>query len=369
MGFSCGIIGLPNVGKSTLFNAITNSNVDASNYPFCTIEPNKGIVTVPDDRLQFLAEVNKSRKTIPAIVEFVDIAGLVAGASKGEGLGNKFLSHIREVSAIAQVVRFFTEKDITHIGAVDPLRDLEIINAELMLADLESLEKKFQSISKQLRVKDKEAIQTQELLLKLEERLNMGKMLNSLDIESFSPSDKKILHSLNLLTVKPMLVVANISEKDVDSYASDENYKALETYCRENNYKLIALSAKMEYEISSLGDEQSIKDYLQSMKMQKRGLDYLIIEGYKLLNLITFFTSGETESKAWTIPKGFLAPQAAGVIHSDFERGFIKAETTSFNDLIELGSFSACREKGKIRLEGKNYPVSDGDIFVFKFNV
>lgn len=367
MGFSCGIVGLPNVGKSTLFNAITKSNIDAANYPFCTIEPNQGVVSVPDPRLNRLAEINSSQKIIPAVVEFIDIAGLVAGASKGEGLGNKFLGHIREVDAICHVVRLFSDPNVTHVKEADPISDLEIIFTELILADLESLEKRKNLLEKQTRSGNKEALKKVFFIEELIKSLSEGHIIQSLDLSSKEEIELLLLKELQLITAKPFLIIGNVNESQVGSYQNDSLFQSFASYCQKNNFSLITLSAKFENELREL-DEASAKELLTSEGLKESGLDRLIVEGYHLLDLITFFTSGEKETRAWTIKNGSKAPQAAGKIHTDFEKGFIKAETVSFEDLTNDGSYHKCRELGNVRIEGKEYLAKDGDVFVFRFN-
>lgn len=361
-----GIVGLPNVGKSTLFNAITKAGAEAANYPFCTIEPNVGIVEVPDSRLPRLAEMFTSKKIVPAAMRFVDIAGLVAGASKGEGLGNKFLSHIREVDAIAQVVRCFEDSNITHVsGSIDPLRDIEIINTELCLADLESVEKRIQRIQKIARSGDKDAKAELSVLDKVLEVLAEGKPARTVEL---TEDEVLLLKPLALLTIKPTLFVANVGEDEVIDYSANEYVKKVQEYAAAENSGMVVVSAKIESEIAELDDEEA-NLFLEELGLDESGLNKLIKASYSLLGLINYFTAGEMEARAWTIVKGTKAPQAAGKIHSDIEKGFIRAEIVSFADLDACGSQVAAREKGLVRLEGKEYVMQDGDVTHFRFNV
>ncbi|MCX7881982.1 MAG: redox-regulated ATPase YchF [Brevinematales bacterium] len=365
MGFSCGIVGLPNVGKSTLFNALTRAGVASSNYPFCTIDPNVGIVAVPDERLDTLAKLVEAKKVTPTTVHFVDIAGLVKGASQGEGLGNQFLSHIREVDAIVQVVRLFEDKDVIHIGEVDPLRDVEIINMELIFKDLETIENILAKRSKMAKAGNKEAQNEVELLERVKSEIEKGELIKNIPL---TPEEKKTLDAYQFLTAKPLLIVANVSEKEILTYENNPLYTKLKTKAQSLKADILALSAKIEQELSEL-DPLEAKEYLTGIGLEKSGLERLIIEGYKLLGLITFFTAGEKETRAWTIPQGTKAPQAAGVIHSDMEKGFIRAEVVSYEDFVKHGSWAALRDKGLIRLEGKDYVMQDGDVMIVRFSV
>lgn len=366
MSFSCGIVGLPNVGKSTLFNAITNNNVEASNYPFCTIEPNHGVVAVPDPRLDRLTQLFSSQKTIHATVEFTDIAGLVKGASQGEGLGNQFLANIRTCDAIIQVVRVFEDENITRDGKLDPLGDLEVINTELILADLQTIENKIEAIKKKIRAnRDKEAVKAQEIYERLKAHLETGGLARQLEFSE----DEYVLavRDCHLLTQKPMMVVANVSEAEVNSYDSNALYQTLKKHLDSENIQVLCLSAKIEGEISQLEPEER-PEFMEMAGLSESGLDRLIVTGYKLLELQTFFTAGEKETRAWTVRRGATAPQAAGVIHTDFEKGFIKAEIGSFEDIDRLETMNKVREEGKLRMEGKAYIMQDGDVCHFRFN-
>ena len=361
MGFKCGILGLPNVGKSTLFNAITKSSIPAENFPFCTIEPNLGIVNVPDKRLDSIDNIVNSEKVIPTTMSFVDIAGLVKGASKGEGLGNAFLSNIREMNALLHVVRCFDDENVVHVdGAINPLKDVETINLELIFADLEVLEKRDQKLEKLIRSGDLEAKKHKEIIQSLKGLMENGNLpkLDNFDIEEI-----KFIESMNLLSTKPMVLVANLSDDD-----SKNNLSEIEAYAQTNNINIIPAIIKVEHELATLEEEEQ-EEYLELLGMDEPVLNKIILAGYKLLNLETFFTSGPKESRAWTIRKNSLAPQAAGVIHTDFERGFIKAEVISYEDFMNCGGESGAKKDGKLRLEGKDYLVMDGDVIHFKFNV
>jgi GTP-binding protein YchF len=363
-----GIVGLPNVGKSTLFNAVTRTrNAQAANYPFCTIEPNSGIVTVPDDRLAVLSGISKSQKLIPAVFEFVDIAGLVKGASTGEGLGNKFLTHIREVDAIIQVVRCFESGDILHVsGSVDPVRDIEVINTELVLSDLATVEKRKDKQAKAARGGDKVAKAELDLITKLEPHLNSGKTANTLEM---TPDEQATLKGFFLLTSKPTLFACNVAEGELANPDANPHVKAVKEYVKTAmNTEAVIISAQIESDLVDLSaDEQ--KEYLESLGVKESGVGSLIRAAYHLLGLRTYFTTGEKETRAWTIHVGDKAPAAAGVIHSDFERGFIAAECTAYEELVKLGSFAKAREAGRLRIEGKEYVVQDGDVLEFRFNV
>ena len=361
MGFKCGILGLPNVGKSTLFNAITKSSIPAENFPFCTIEPNLGIVNVPDKRLDSIDNIVNSEKVIPTTMSFVDIAGLVKGASKGEGLGNAFLSNIREMNALLHVVRCFDDENVVHVdGAINPLKDVETINLELIFADLEVLEKRDQKLEKLIRSGDVEAKKHKEIIQSLKGLMENG---NLPKLENFDIEEIKFIESMNLLSTKPMVLVANLSDDD-----SKNNLSEIEAYAQTNNINIIPAIIKVEHELATLEEEEQ-EEYLELLGMDEPVLNKIILAGYKLLNLETFFTSGPKESRAWTIRKNALAPQAAGVIHTDFERGFIKAEVISYEDFINCGGESGAKKDGKLRLEGKDYLVMDGDVIHFKFNV
>ncbi|MBP3461638.1 MAG: redox-regulated ATPase YchF [Bacilli bacterium] len=366
MSLTAGIVGLPNVGKSTLFNAITNKNILAANYPFATIEPNVGIVTVPDDRLDFLNNLYKPKNLVPTTFEFTDIAGLVKGASLGEGLGNQFLSHIREVDAIVEVVRCFEDGNIIHVeGKVDPIRDVEIINVELMLADLEVVENRIGRIGKKAAMtRDKEIQKEVEILTKAKESLEKNIPLRRV---TFNDEELETLKHFNFLTIKPIIYMANVSEEDLIEN-NNQHVETLRNYAKEENAKVIVVSAKIESELSELEPEEKT-EFLNDLGIKESGLDCLIKETYDLLGLATYFTAGQDECRAWTFKRGMKAPECAGIIHSDFEKGFIKAEVMSFEDLKKLGNELKVKEAGKLRLEGKEYLMKDGDICLFRFNV
>ncbi|WP_426392186.1 redox-regulated ATPase YchF [Mammaliicoccus sciuri] len=366
MALTAGIVGLPNVGKSTLFNAITKAGALAANYPFATIDPNVGIVEVPDHRLQELTKLVKPKKTVPTAFEFTDIAGIVKGASKGEGLGNKFLSHIREVDAICQVVRAFVDENVTHVsGKVDPIDDIEVINMELVLADLESVEKRYERVAKMAKQKDKDAVVEEKVLAKIKETLENNNPVRSLE---FTPEEKAIVKHLSLLTSKPMLYVANVAEDEVASPEDNEYVQRIEEYASNEGSQVIVISAKIEEELATLDDEDR-EMFLEDLGVEEAGLDKLIRASYNLLGLATYFTAGEQEVRAWTFKEGMTAPQCAGIIHTDFERGFIRAETVSYDDLLVNNGMNGAKEAGKVRLEGKEYLMKDGDVVHFRFNV
>ncbi len=361
-----GIVGLPNVGKSTLFNAITKAGAESANYPFCTIDPNIGIVAVPDERLDRLAEMYNPKKVTPTAIEFLDIAGLVKGASKGEGLGNKFLSHIREVDAIVHVVRCFDDGNIVHVeGSVDPARDIETINLELIFSDLEAIDKRIDKTRKQMKSGDKKYLAELEILERIKATLEQGLPLRSME---FDPDEKEYVRQLFLLTGKPVLYCANISEDGISTVDQNPYVAKVREIAAKENSEVIVVCAKIEEEISQLNDDEK-QMFLEELGLEESGLDKLIKASYKLLGLISFLTAGEQEVRAWTIVKGTKAPQAAGKIHSDFERGFIRAEIVAYDDLMRCGSYAAAREQGLVRSEGKDYVMQDGDITLFRFNV
>ena len=360
-----GIVGLPNVGKSTLFNSITKAGAECANYPFCTIEPNVGVVAVPDKRLDNLAKMYNPQKVTHAVIEFVDIAGLVKGASKGEGLGNKFLSHIRETDAICEVVRCFEDANVVHVdGNINPVRDIETINLELIFADIETVNKRLEKAKKNLKA-DKKYQEEIDLLEKILTSLENGISARAID---FTDDEKIMLKDMFLLTTKPILYIANVSEEQLADVENDENVKKVKEYAAKENAEVVPLCVKMEEELSGLNDEDK-KEMLEVYGLKESGLDKVIKKSYDLLGLMSFLTAGEPEVRAWTIKKGTKAPQAAGKIHSDIERGFIKAEVVSYDDLMREGSMLAAKEKGLVRSEGKEYIMQDGDIVLFKFNV
>ena len=363
-----GIVGLPNVGKSTLFNSLTKAGAESANYPFCTIDPNVGVVTVPDERLKLLGDFYHSKKVTPAVIEFVDIAGLVKGASKGEGLGNQFLANIREVDAIVHVVRCFENSNIVHVdGSINPLRDIETINLELIFSDLEILERRISKVSKVAR-NDKSAAKELGLLNKVKAHLEDGKLAKTFE-EVDDEEEQAWLESYNLLTYKPVIYAANVSEDDLaDDAANNEGVQAVREYAKGEQSEVFVVCAEIEAEISELDDDEK-KMFLEDLGLSESGLEKLIKASYRLLGLISYLTAGETETRAWTIKIGTKAPQAAGKIHSDFERGFIKAEVVNYKDLLEQGSLAAAREKGLVGMEGKDYVVQDGDVILFRFNV
>ena len=362
-----GIVGLPNVGKSTLFNSLTKAGAESANYPFCTIDPNVGVVTVPDERLNLLGDFYKSKKVTPAVIEFVDIAGLVKGASKGEGLGNQFLANIREVDAIVHVVRCFEDSNVVHVdGSIDPLRDIETINLELVFSDLEILERRIAKVTKTARM-DKEAAKGLTFLEKVKAHLEEGQLAITLETEN--EDEDAWLATYNLLTAKPVIYAANVAEDDIaDDGANNQYVQAVREYAAKQNSEVFVICAQIEEEISEL-DEDERKMFLEDLGLTESGLEKLVRASYHLLGLMSFLTAGEDETRAWTIKIGTKAPQAAGKIHTDFERGFIKAEVVNYQDLLDCGSYAGAREKGLVRMEGKEYVVQDGDVILFRFNV
>lgn len=362
-----GIVGLPNVGKSTLFNSLTKAGAESANYPFCTIDPNVGVVTVPDERLKLLGDFYHSKKVTPAVIEFVDIAGLVKGASKGEGLGNQFLANIREVDAIVHVVRCFEDPNVIHVdGTIDPLRDIETINLELIFSDLEILERRIAKVTKTARM-DKEAAKELEFLQKIKAHLEDGKMAITMELES--EEEEAWMPTYNLLTWKPVIYAANVAEDELsDDGESNPFVQAVKEYAAGQKSEVFVICAEIEEEIAEL-DEDEKKMFLEDLGLKESGLEKLVRASYRLLGLMSFLTSGEDETRAWTIRVGTKAPQAAGKIHTDFERGFIKAEVVNYQDLLDCGSYAGAREKGLVRMEGKEYVVQDGDVILFRFNV
>jgi len=367
MGLTAGIVGLPNVGKSTLFNAITKAGALAANYPFATIDPNVGVVEVPDNRIDKLTEIAKPKKTVPTIFEFTDIAGIVKGASKGEGLGNKFLSHIREVDAIVHVVRAFDDDNVTHVdGTVNPVRDIEILNLELIFADLEVVDKRIPKILKKAQLKvDQDSVYEYNILSNIRETLMNNQPIRTI---KFVESELAFIKNFNFLTQKTMLYVANISEDEISDFSNNEYVKKIKDFANKDNSEVVVISAKIEAELGELDDDEKVM-FLEDLGIVESGLDKLIKRSYKLLGLETYFTAGPDEVRAWTFKKGMKAPKCAGIIHSDFERGFIRAETIPYEEYVKYGGELGAREAGKSRSEGKEYIVKDGDVLLFRFNV